>query len=453
MARSPAIAPTSGGGGSDPTLTSTLGDIVDTTSPYSYAPTLTHTGTVLTTITRASDSSSVSVSGSTTTTPTATCTAADAVVGDSFHCESVATDGGITKTLVTTVFMEGTGGGSAYDVSPPAATTEATASGVALGAKTFSAFTGSDAGLIDGYTARTVNAVGSTSWSGSGLGAYTPSGGADADAGVLALDATIGGVVVATALHDYSRSDGAGAAGTLAEILNIDWAALHAANGDYDFLADGPGGDGTHTYGGYTFELSGSATAVTKLEVISTGLDMDQGAGGAFVLGVDCRAVSPAIDPTGLARCIGIWASAVSDASGDGVQVGLRRNASIGTWEVADTAIRYREADATPDLYSISYNGSTHDVLASGTLTANTDVRMQVDLDNFYGTIARGDTGTATDPADSDTLQEFSRASYGSALASFTGTYPGTTSYWAYLGAGGDCHGVATRLIVYGLEA
>ena len=718
MARSPAIAPTSGGGGSDPTLTSTLGDIVDTTSPYSYAPTLTHTGTVLTTITRASDSSSVSVSGSTTTTPTATCTAADAVVGDSFHCESVATDGGITKTLVTTVFMEGTGGGSAYDVSPPAATTEATASGVALGAKTFSAFTGADAGSIDGYTARTVNAVGSTSWSGSGLGAYTPSGGADADAGVLALDATIGGVVVATALHDYSRAAAGGGGGDaateigelslltdmtagsksstgsfniyeadgttlkatgeittsgslsatwyvewdtsygiravdvkkaggssgsvivaitpassvfasadwstddvvaqlvygassaatdgavwygvapygslaltvndgrsikatstsgtvawtgerwgnydsdtitslgstaipsslvyfqelralqnrvkvgasdyidptawastswdgrsigemlvavdddpateryaasggytiilaannndaanpssstfqkakfwarnvapetvvsgLSAILNIDWAALHAANGDYDFLADGPGGDGTHTYGGYTFELSGSATAVTKLEVISTGLDMDQGAGGAFVLGVDCRAVSPAIDPTGLARCIGIWASAVSDASGDGVQVGLRRNASIGTWEVADTAIRYREADATPDLYSISYNGSTHDVLASGTLTANADVRMQVDLDNFYGTIARGDTGTATDPADSDTLQEFSRASYGSALASFTGTYPGTTSYWAYLGAGGDCHGVATRLIVYGLEA
>ena len=104
-------ATSGGGGGSDPTLTSTLGDIVDTTSPYSFAPTLTHTGTVLTTITRASDDSSVSVAGSTTTTPTATCTAADAALGDSFHCESVATDSGITKTVVTTVFMEGTGGG------------------------------------------------------------------------------------------------------------------------------------------------------------------------------------------------------------------------------------------------------------------------------------------------------------------------------------------------------
>lgn len=340
-----------------------------------------------------------------------------------------------------------------YDVSPPAATTEATAAGVALSAKTFGAFGGTDAGLIDGYTARTVNSVGSTSWSGSGLGAYTPSGGADGDAGVLALDATIGGVVVATALHDYSRSDGAGASGTLSKVLDIDWAALHAAHGDYDFLVDGPGGDGTHTYGGYTFELSGSATSVTKLEVIATGLDMDQGAGGAFVLAVDLRALTVKVDPAGLARCVGIWASAVSDAAGDGVQVGLRRNATLTTWEVADTAIRYREADTTPDLYAIVYNGSTYDVLPSGTLTANTDVRMQVDLDNFYGSISRGDTGTATDPADSDTLAEFARASYGSALAAFTGTYPGTTSYWAFLGAGGDCHGVATRLIVYGLEA
>lgn len=98
------------------------------------------------------------------------------------------------------------GGATTYDVSPPAATTEATAAGVALANKTFSSFTGADAGSIDGYTARTVNAAGATSWSGTGLGAYTPSGGADGDAGVLALDATIGGVVVATALHDYTRA-------------------------------------------------------------------------------------------------------------------------------------------------------------------------------------------------------------------------------------------------------
>ncbi|MDF1699549.1 MAG: hypothetical protein P1V36_00115 [Planctomycetota bacterium] len=114
--------------------------------------------------------------------------------------------------------FETTGAASTYDVSPPAATTEATAAGVAMSAKTFGAFGGADAGLVDGYTARTVNAVGSKAWSGSGLGAYTPSGGADGDAGVLALDATIGGVVVATALHDYSRAAAAGGASRLVDI-------------------------------------------------------------------------------------------------------------------------------------------------------------------------------------------------------------------------------------------
>ena len=98
---------------SDASVSSSLGDVVDTTSPYSFAPTLTvgAGATVLTTITRASDASSVSVTGSTTATPTATLTAAVASVGDSFHCESVATDGSFTDTVVTTVFMEGTGGG------------------------------------------------------------------------------------------------------------------------------------------------------------------------------------------------------------------------------------------------------------------------------------------------------------------------------------------------------
>ena len=115
------------------------------------------------------------------------------------------------------------GGGSAYDVSPPAATTQAKAAGAALTAHTFGAFTGADAGSIDGYTARVVNAVGSTAWSGSGLGAWTPSGDADGNAGVLALDATIGGVVVATALHDYSRAAAGGGAGlTWTDVQELD---------------------------------------------------------------------------------------------------------------------------------------------------------------------------------------------------------------------------------------
>jgi hypothetical protein len=143
------------------------------------------------------------------------------------------------------------GGGSTYDVSPPAATTESTAAGVGLAAKTFGAFTGADAASIDGYTARTVNAAGSTSWSGSGLGAYTPSGGADGDAGVLALDATIGGVVVATALHDYTRA-AAGAAS---------WSTIHTV----DFTSDIT--DLTLTKGAGDTNLRNAADDATKAVV------------------------------------------------------------------------------------------------------------------------------------------------------------------------------------------
>jgi hypothetical protein len=192
----------------------------------------------------------------------------------------------------------GGGGGSAYDVSPPAATTEATSAGVALSAKTFGSFTGADAGLIDGYTARTVNAVGSTAWSGSGLGAYTPSGGADGDAGVLALDATIGGVVVATALHDYSRAAAAGAA-SWAPLIAID--LTEAANA-------GPWTSGTNT----VTDDEGDAVDVTTVRVGAntgtvsavngTGLSLEGTGSNSIIAGLDCddiftAASAPLTDP------------------------------------------------------------------------------------------------------------------------------------------------------------
>jgi len=150
----------------------------------------------------------------------------------------------------------GGGGGSAYDVSPPAATSEAVAAGSSLSAKTFGSFTGADAASIDGYTLRTVNASGSTSWSGSGLGPWTPSGDADGSAGVIALDATIGGVVVATALHDYAR---AAAAASDLETL-IDFGSVN-----YNFLTtggtSGTGGEGPHTVNGHSLTLSFNGTS------------------------------------------------------------------------------------------------------------------------------------------------------------------------------------------------
>ena len=95
----------------------------------------------------------------------------------------------------------GGGGGGDSIVTPPAATTQAVSSGGSPSAKTFGAFTDPD-GVIDNYNATMVNAVGSTSASGTGLGAYTFSGSSDGDSFTLKLDArNSSNEILATAVH------------------------------------------------------------------------------------------------------------------------------------------------------------------------------------------------------------------------------------------------------------
>jgi hypothetical protein len=90
-------------------------------------------------------------------------------------------------------------GGAA--VQPPTPTTQSVSAGGSPAAKTFSAFTDSD-GLVASYSAAVVNAVGSASVSGSGLGAYTFSGTSDGGSFVLRLNAlSSGGQILATAVH------------------------------------------------------------------------------------------------------------------------------------------------------------------------------------------------------------------------------------------------------------
>jgi len=99
--------------------------------------------------------------------------------------------------------LAGGGGGSA-PVQPPAPTSESTASDTNFAAKTFGAFTDPD-GVIASYLAATINAQGSASWSGSGLGPYTATSSAG-DSGTLALYArNSSGDTVATAVHTYGR--------------------------------------------------------------------------------------------------------------------------------------------------------------------------------------------------------------------------------------------------------
>ena len=102
------------------------------------------------------------------------------------------------------------GGGAAAAVTPPSPTSESKAAGAALTAKTFGSFT-DPGGVINSYSAVTTNATGSASWSGSGLGAYTPSS-SDGDSGTLSLNAlSATGQVLATAVHTYDRASPTGA--------------------------------------------------------------------------------------------------------------------------------------------------------------------------------------------------------------------------------------------------
>jgi len=101
--------------------------------------------------------------------------------------------------------MGGAGAGGGADpapVTPPAATSEAVASGGSPAAKTFGAFTDPD-GRVSSYSAAITNAVGATSIaSGSGLGAYAVAGFADGDSYALRLTALDSdGDPLATAVH------------------------------------------------------------------------------------------------------------------------------------------------------------------------------------------------------------------------------------------------------------
>tara|TARA_R100001224_G_scaffold81062_1_gene50930 strand:- start:66 stop:1076 length:1011 start_codon:yes stop_codon:yes gene_type:complete len=189
---------------------------------------------------------------------------------------------------------EAVGGGDST-VTPPSPTSESVASGSNFSAKTFGSFTDPD-GIIASYQAVTTNSTGSTSWSGSGLGAYTATSSAG-DAGTLSLNAKdSSGNIVATAIHSYERA--AAASGGLTSLL--DWSSASESFGS---------GAGSYTIGGLSVTLSfngtsgpsslglssgvltftGNASSNQGYLVIDLGEDLDD---GAFVVYVSCENVS-----------------------------------------------------------------------------------------------------------------------------------------------------------------
>ena len=118
----------------------------------------------------------------------------------------------------------GGGGGSVDPVEPPSPTSQNVAAGGSLAAVTFGSF--SDAGgRIASFAAAVTNSAGSTSFSGSGLGAYTASGASDGSAGTLSLTARdAAGNDLATAVHTFRRALAPGE--TWVQTLNLDVTAM-----------------------------------------------------------------------------------------------------------------------------------------------------------------------------------------------------------------------------------
>ena len=122
----------------------------------------------------------------------------------------------------------GLGGGAApAAVTAPSPTTESVATGGTPAGKTFSAFTDPDS-RIASYSATTTNSVGSATWTGTGLGAYTIGSSADGDSGTLALTALdSSGDPLATAYHSWDIAAVTTGA-TWTDLVDLDYTGLDA---------------------------------------------------------------------------------------------------------------------------------------------------------------------------------------------------------------------------------
>lgn len=116
-------------------------------------------------------------------------------------------------------------------VVAPSPTFQTKSPGNSLDPVTFGSFD-DPGGFIASYSISTINGSGSTSWSGTGLGAYSPSSDADGSNGTLLLNALdSSGNVLATASHTYNRSANVPSVVTIKE---VDWAQLWIDNGSVD---------------------------------------------------------------------------------------------------------------------------------------------------------------------------------------------------------------------------
>lgn len=294
------------------------------------------------------------------------------------------------------------GGGGISLATPPADTDDTVAAGVSLSAHTFGAFSGAGAADIVSYTATNVQGAGTCTWSGTGLGPYTPTD-ADGDNGTLYLDAwdSAGGTGnrLGRAIHTYSR---AAATGTEPVVASTLAATLSGADG-YSYAptlslsAGDAGGTWSTTITRASDGASVSVTGSTTTTPTATLNVADTSAGDAF----KCRSVYT--DPSGF---VGEFTTVyqvdgVSAASWQDIHSYVfSSNVTDLTLTKAAAAVYLYESDGTTPIIKLRFLDRSNTPVSTAVCTAASGKLLLTNQSNggteasyVWGEITEADTG------------------------------------------------------------
>jgi len=319
-------------------------------------------------------------------------------------------DNSVLATAVHVVTIETAAVDPQSDVTPPAATSQAAASGATPAAKTFGAFTDPDT-TISGYNAALANIVGSTSLSGSGLGAYTFSGFSDGDSFVVTLDARdSGGQVVATAVHAVSIAVAASGPSSLDPDTNTN--SLNTTNQSNattgwnagTVLFTGPTESSQVAIGGTNasdFNISGGANGTVQLNAAgnlsATGGPSSNGT-YQITLSVNNEGGSGYTTPTINIEVTPNSQSLTVLTSSDGYVVWRRNNGAWTAFDFKSSGFNLRRLDG---MQALEDNASTDNVviLVRNETGSGTDTYVGTDITDdtsFVGSVDLG--GTPSSP-------------------------------------------------------
>lgn len=351
-----------------------------------------------------------------------------------------------------------TGGGGDSIVTPPSSTTQAVSSGGSPSAKTFGSFTDPD-GVIDNYNATMVNAVGSTSVSGTGLGAYTFSGSSDGDAFTLKLDARdSSNNILATAIHTVDiASSGSASWSTVSEVdftTDITDLTLTIGGGDTTlYEADGTTAKATV---GAVQRVSAPATAVARITASDGGFFIRAQKNATSATDGYVKFTSSDIDFTDLTKVYAIDAIVTSTSYGanaDKFAAGLS-NATTIVGDDSHMLQQQRVSASSFNVRSIRTIGASSTV-GSGQDSQSSAYTYTIRIIIWANTVvqawsARQSTFLSNFPSAGGVVSQFEMGTPGVAVDSAPGIY-GTPFYIGFEAltggnSGGDANAVVTKV-------